>query len=178
MALPLFLLGGNMKYLEGSNEKLLIKENSKAWEIHNKIKKLNEEMVSYIRKPEANARISSPADVYIMLKPMINLLQEEFWVISLNTRNKILSMDKLYTGTINTSSIRVSEILRLPIIHSALSIIVCHNHPSEDASPSPEDIKLTKDLKEACKILDIELLDHVIIGNTYYSMKESCVGGF
>ena len=99
------------------------------------------------------------------------------WVMVLDTRNRVLKINKLYRGSLNASTIRISEIFRSPIQMNAASIILFHNHPSGDPSPSPEDIHLTTDLVKAGKLLDIEVLDHIVIGlGSFVSLKEKKLG--
>jgi DNA repair protein RadC len=123
-------------------------------------------------------RITSPGDGAALLLPqMRHLTQEELWVILLDTRNRVLGIQTVYKGSLNTSVVRISEIFRAAIEAPAAAIIVAHNHPSNDPSPSPEDIRVTRQIVEAGKLLDIELLDHLIIGNgRYTSLKEKGLG--
>ena len=122
--------------------------------------------------------VSSPADAANLLMPrMKDLLQEELHVILLNTRNRVLATQAIYRGSLNTSIVRINEVFRPAIEASAAAIIVAHNHPSGDVSPSPEDISVTRQLVEAGKLLDIEVLDHLIIGNgRFASLKEGGLG--
>jgi DNA repair protein RadC len=108
---------------------------------------------------------------------MAGLSQENLWVINLDTRNRMLNIEKLYVGSLNSSMVRVGELFRSAIQRNAASIIVVHNHPSGDPTPSPEDIALTKSIVQAGKLLDIELLDHLVIGQSkFVSMKERGLG--
>jgi DNA repair protein RadC len=89
----------------------------------------------------------------------------------------MLNIEKLYVGSLNSSMVRVGELFRPAIQRNAASIIVVHNHPSGDPTPSPEDIALTKSIVQAGKLLDIELLDHLVIGQIkFVSMKERGLG--
>ena len=100
-------------------------------------------------------------------------LQEEFYVIYLNSKKKYLDKLKLFIGSINTSIAHPREIFKNAYLLSASFIICIHNHPSGDATPSIQDIELTKKLKEIGHIHAIELIDHIIIGNNnYYSFYE------
>ena len=127
---------------------------------------------------EERPRITSPGDGATLLLPqMRHLTQEELWVILLDTRNRVLGIQTVYKGSLNTSVVRISEIFRPAIEAPAAAIIAAHNHPSNDPSPSPEDIRVTRQIAEAGKLLDIELLDHLIIGNgRYTSLKEKGLG--
>jgi len=122
--------------------------------------------------------ISSPADAAELVRyEMQGLVQEQLWVILLDTRNRKIWIDKVYTGSLNASMVRVGELFRAAIQRSAASIILVHNHPSGDPSPSPEDVSLTRAAVEAGKLMDIEVLDHLVIGNgKFVSMKEKGLG--
>lgn len=98
--------------------------------------------------------------------------KEHFFVISLNTKNKVKFVELVSIGTANTSLVHPREVFRRCIIRGASAAIVCHNHPSGESEPSEEDINITKRLVEAGKIVGIEILDHVIIGQRWSSMKE------
>jgi len=98
--------------------------------------------------------------------------KEHFFLISLNTRNKVKFVELISTGTVNASLVHPREVFRRSIIRGAAAAIICHNHPSGDAEPSEEDINITRRLIEAGKIIGIEVLDHVIIGTKSLSMKE------
>lgn len=111
--------------------------------------------------PEETPLISSPADCAAILTPLLQDRDQEYlYVLNLNTRNRLIGPPiELYHGALNTSLIRVSEVFREAIRLNAASIIIGHNHPSQDPSPSPEDVAVTRALIEAGKLLDIELLD-------------------
>lgn len=98
--------------------------------------------------------------------------KEHFFVISLNTKNKVKFVELVSIGTANSSLVHPREVFRRCIIRGASAAIVCHNHPSGESEPSEEDINITKRLVEAGKIIGIEILDHVIIGQRWSSMKE------
>jgi len=98
---------------------------------------------------------------------------EHFIVIWLDTRNNIIGSETLYVGTINMSQVRTAEVFRAAIRHNAASIIVAHNHPSGNLTPSPEDIELTQEIIRAGKLLQVALLDHIVIGRSdFVSMRE------
>jgi DNA repair protein RadC len=113
----------------------------------------------------------------LVLYEMSPLAQEELWVIILNTRNQVLKIIHQYKGTVNQSNVRIGELFKEAIQMNGVSIILAHNHPSGDPQPSSEDILLTRDVMRAGKLLNIELLDHLIIGNfTFLSLKEKGLG--
>lgn len=128
--------------------------------------------------PEERPRITSPADAAnLLMSEMMMLEQEDLRVVLLDTRNHVLRVQTVYRGSLNTSVVRIGEVFRAAIKDNAAAIIVAHNHPSGDPSPSPEDIHVTRQLQQAGKLLDIELLDHVIIGyQRYVSLKERGLG--
>jgi DNA repair protein RadC len=99
--------------------------------------------------------------------------KEQFLVVSFDTRQKIIGIDNISTGTVNASLVHPRETFSSAIKRHAASVIAAHNHPSGDVEPSEEDIKITKRLSEAGKIIGIELLDHIIVTRSdYFSFKE------
>lgn len=122
--------------------------------------------------------ISSPIDAAELVRyEMQGLNQEELRVILLDTRNHVLKASTVYKGSLNTSMVRVGELFREAIERSAASLILVHNHPSGDPTPSPEDAALTRAVVSAGKLLDIEVLDHLVIGHgNFVSMKEKGLG--
>ncbi|WP_047984042.1 RadC family protein [Ornithinibacillus californiensis] len=125
-------------------------------------------------KPNDRYVIRSPEDGadYIM-EEMRNLNQEHFVVIFLNTKNQIIHRQTIFIGSLNASIVHPREVFREAVKRSAASIIVAHNHPSGDPAPSQEDIHVTKRLAESGKMIGIELLDHLIIGDRkFVSLKE------
>jgi len=142
------------------------------------IRELHEELNRILEKPAERPSINSPRDAYDYLFPfMANAPREEFWIVILDTRNRIKQLVKLYTGTVNSSSVRLAEVFRHPIIETSPAIIIAHNHPSGSAEPSPDDIAVTRALVEAGKLLDISVLDHLVIGQgRFVSLKERGLG--
>jgi DNA repair protein RadC len=130
-----------------------------------------------LRPADDRPRIASPADAASLLLPRLrDLEQEELHVVLLDTRNRVLDIRAVYKGSLNTSMVRIAEIFRPAIEAPAAAIVVAHNHPSMDASPSPEDVNVTRQIVQAGKLLDIDVLDHLIIGHTYVSLKERGLG--
>ncbi|MCL4868773.1 MAG: DNA repair protein RadC [Anaerolineae bacterium] len=131
-----------------------------------------------IATPEERPRVSSPSDAAnLLMSEMSYLEQEHLRVIMLDTRNRVLGTPTIYVGSLNTSVVRLAEVFKPAIKENAAAIIVVHNHPSGDPSPSPEDIRVTRELVRAGKLLDIGLLDHLIIGHhRYVSLKERGLG--
>ena len=128
--------------------------------------------------PEERPRITCPSDAANLLMSEMSLLeQEHLRVLLLNTRNEVLRIHTAYIGSLNTSVVRIAELFRPAIRDNAAYIIVVHNHPSGDPSPSPEDIRVTREIAKAGKLLGIELLDHVVIGqHRFVSLKERRLG--
>ncbi|MFC7364717.1 MULTISPECIES: RadC family protein [Bhargavaea] len=118
--------------------------------------------------------IRSPEDAADYLMPdMSNLNQEHFVVLFLNVKNEVLHSRTIFIGSLNSSIVHPREVFREAVKRSAASIICAHNHPSGNPAPSPEDIEVTKRLAEAGKIVGIDLLDHIIIGDhKFLSLKE------
>ncbi len=128
-------------------------------------------------RPDDLPAINSPQDIYNLLGPeMSALAQEQLRALLLNTRNRVVGQRVIYQGNVQSSIVRPAEVFRPAIIKSAPSIIISHNHPSGDPTPSPEDVNITRELVSAGKLLGIELLDHVIIaggsGRLWVSLKE------
>ncbi len=134
------------------------------------------EIARRLTVPSVNTKyqITSPQDTAnLVMAEMVHLDHEELWVIVLNTKNQVVTKLPLYKGTVDSSVLRVAEIFRPVISRKCPNVIVCHNHPTGDIAASPEDISFTQQCVEAGKLLDIDLLDHIIIG--YYrflSLKE------
>ncbi len=128
--------------------------------------------------PEERPRVTSPADAANLLKSeMMFLEQEHLRVVLLDTRNRVLRMPTIYVGSLNASVVRIGELFRAAIRENAAALIVAHNHPSGDPSPSPEDIRVTRQIVEAGKLLDIDVLDHIVIGRpSFVSLKERGLG--
>ena len=129
--------------------------------------------------PEERASVSCPQDAANLLAAELSLLaQENLVALLLNTRNQVVARRTIYIGTVNSSTVRPAEVMRPAVRENAPSIIVAHNHPSGDPTPSPEDVAVTRDLVAAGKLLSIEVLDHLIIGSgqRFASLKERGLG--
>ena len=134
---------------------------------------------SVSQSPEERVAINSPQDVANLLMGEMSLLeQEHLRVLLLNTKNEVMKIQEIYVGNVNSSVVRPAEVIRPAVRENAPSIIVVHNHPSGDPTPSQEDVSITKDLVAAGKLLGVELLDHVIIGsqNRFVSLNEKGLG--
>lgn len=119
-------------------------------------------------------QITNSADTYKVLQPHLGDLQtEEFWVVFLNQSNRVLGKSKLSSGGINQSVVDVRILFKNALEHFATGIIIAHNHPSGNLKPSQEDLKITKQIGEGGKILNIQLIDHLIIAqNSYLSFAD------
>ena len=132
-----------------------------------------------VATPDERPAVKSPADAANLLLYQMSALDKEYlFVILLDTRNRVIGQPlEVYHGSLNTSLIRVGEVFREAIKVNAAALIVAHNHPSGDPSPSPEDVAVTRALVEAGKMLDIEVLDHLVIGHgRFVSLKERGLG--
>ncbi|SHI49359.1 DNA replication and repair protein RadC [Clostridium cavendishii DSM 21758] len=119
-------------------------------------------------------KISSPKDVAELLTDEVRSLEQEvFILIMLNTKNVVIGKKELFKGTLNSSVVHPREVFKEALKKSANSIIISHNHPSGDPTPSKEDVNITLRIKECGKLIGIDLIDHIIIGNNkFISMKE------
>ncbi|MEK6222455.1 MAG: DNA repair protein RadC [Chloroflexota bacterium] len=131
-----------------------------------------------LEAPEERPTIHSPADAAALVSfEMSALNQEHLRVMLLNTRNQVLDIVELYQGSLNASIVRVGEVFKPAVQRNAASILVVHNHPSGDPTPSPDDIVVTKAIVAAGKMLDIDVLDHLVIGEgRFVSLKEKGLG--
>lgn len=131
-----------------------------------------------IASPDDRPQVRSPADAAnLVLLEMAFLEQEYMRVILLDTKSYVLGLVTIYVGNVNSALVRVSEVFRDAVRNNAPSLIVVHNHPSGDPTPSPEDVLVTEQIVAAGKLLDIEVLDHLIIGRQrYVSLKERGLG--
>ncbi len=121
--------------------------------------------------------VRTAQDAANLVLDMRTLSQEQIRVILVDYTHRVISIPTVYIGTINTAVVRVAEILREAIARNAPALVLVHNHPSGDPTPSPEDVALTKQLVSAGNILDIVVLDHIIIGdNEWKSLKEMRLG--
>jgi DNA repair protein RadC len=112
-----------------------------------------------------------------LVQAEMSLLEKEHLrTILLDRRNRVISIDEIYVGSVSSAQVRLGEVFNPAIRRNASSIILIHNHPTGDPTPSPEDIAVTREAVKVGKILDIEILDHLIIGASWKSLKETGVG--
>lgn len=131
-----------------------------------------------VEAPEERPAIHSPGDAAALVQyEMSALEQEELRVMLLDTRNRVLDVVTVYRGSLNTSQVRVGELFKAAVRQNAAALIVVHNHPSGDPAPSPDDIALTRAIVQAGRLLDTEVLDHLVIGQgRFVSLKERGLG--
>jgi DNA repair protein RadC len=132
-----------------------------------------------VTAPESRPQVKSPADAAnLLLGEMAMLEQEHLRTILLDTKNHVLKIHTVYIGSLNTAVVRVGELFREAIRANSAAVIVAHNHPSGDPTPSPEDVQVTRQIVQAGKLLDIDVLDHLVIGNgsRWVSLKERGLG--
>ena len=132
-----------------------------------------------IAQDENNPVIQSPDDAAnLLMHQMLHLEQEHFMVVMLDTRNRLIGEPvELYHGSLNSSLIRIGEVFRPAIRANAAAILIAHNHPSGSPDPSPEDVAITRAVVEAGRLLDVECLDHLIMGGgRFVSLKSKGLG--
>lgn len=135
-------------------------------------------------------RVISPADAWRVCADIADLAQEAFLVVSLDSKNRMLNRHMVSLGTVDTTLVTGREVLRPAILDGAAAILVGHNHPSGEVTPSTEDLRVTRQLVEAGKVMGIKLLDHIVIGRAtepvgdqpgrpaYLSLRESGLVAF
>jgi len=131
-----------------------------------------------LEAPEERPTINSPADAAALVQyEMSALEQEHLRVLLLDTKNHVLDIVEVYRGSVNMSQVRVGEVFKAAIRRNATAVIVVHNHPSGDATPSPDDVAVTRAFVQAGKLIDVDVLDHLVIGQgKYVSLKERGLG--
>lgn len=128
--------------------------------------------------PDEKMTINSPADAAALVHyEMSALEQEHLRVILLDRRNRVLEIVEVYKGSVSSSQVRVGELFKEAIRTNASALIVIHNHPSGDPTPSPDDVAVTRAITQAGKLLDVDVLDHLVIGQgKWVSLKERGLG--
>ena len=131
-----------------------------------------------LESPEERATINSPADAAaLVLYEMSALEQEHLRVTLLDRRNRVVEIVEVYKGSVNSSQVRIGEVFKEAVRKNASAVIVIHNHPSGDPTPSPDDVAVTRAIVQAGKLLDVEVLDHLVIGQgRWVSLKERGLG--
>ena len=131
-----------------------------------------------VESPEERPQIQSPADAANLVMIEMSLLeQEHLRLLLLDTKNRVIEMPTVYIGNLNTSVIRIGELFRHALRANSAGMIVVHNHPSGDPTPSPDDVRVTERVVEAGELMGVEVLDHLIIGGQrFVSLKERRLG--
>ncbi|MDX9729972.1 MAG: JAB domain-containing protein, partial [Bacteroidales bacterium] len=122
-----------------------------------------------------NPQIRSSADVFGIISPLMeDLTHEEFWILFLNRANRVTGRMKISQGGVSGTVTDVRIVMKKAIETLASGLVICHNHPSGNTSPSDSDIRITQKIKEAGALMDIQLLDHLIVaGKDYYSFADN-----
>ena len=128
-------------------------------------------------RPPLDRQIQGPADVYRFTHQLGLEKREQMWVLILNAKNYILDTHILYMGTATSSPVRIGEVFSHALRMEGVAVVIAHNHPSGVLDPSPEDVAVTRQLVQAGKLLDVEVMDHVVIaGNEWLSLRERKLG--
>jgi len=169
---PLFDLTEGASFPKKKRNRRVEKTLAQLRQLHDE---LNAQLYAH---PAERPLINSPADAAQLFMPFIGSLDhEEMWVLNMDTRNHVMSLVALYRGSVNSSQVRVGEVFRQAVAENAAAIVVGHNHPSGDPSPSPDDVTVTRAMVQAGKLLDIDLLDHIVVTrDRYVSLKERGLG--
>ncbi len=122
--------------------------------------------------------IHSPGDAARILMPILAHREQEYLLVMLlDTRNRMIDVAEVYHGSLNASTVRVGELFKPALERNAAALVASHNHPSGDPSPSPEDVAVTRAIVQAGKLLDVEVIDHIVCGqNKWVSLKEKGLG--
>src|SRR5215210_1508660 len=131
-----------------------------------------------LAQPEERLQVRSPDDLApILMLEMAPLDQETLRVVLLNAKNQVIKFNDVYRGSLNSSIVKIAEVFKEAVRVNAAAIIVAHNHPSGDPTPSTEDIKVTEQIVAAGKLMEIEVLVHLVIGErTFVSLREKRLG--
>lgn len=129
-------------------------------------------LVGEVYEEYLHMRFTAPAQIYEKFKFLVNESKEYFYALHLDGKNKISCLDLVSVGSLNQSIVHPREVFKSSLLSSAASLILLHNHPTGDTTPSSEDIAITRRLKEAGEILGVKVLDHIIIGSDYLSFVE------
>ena len=128
-----------------------------------------------INRPDLSYAIRSPEDAATIGREFMHIHEESeeyLYLICMNTKNKVIGVFEVSHGNVNSSVLGAREVFQKALLANAVSIILMHNHPSGDPTPSRQDIEVTKKIAEAGNLIGIELLDHIIVGDDYTSLKE------
>ena len=129
-----------------------------------------------VREDKNEGKANKSKECYEIAKAVYKSLddgQEHFTVFFMDSQNNVTGYKTLFSGGQRTSQVDLAVLFRNVLIFGAVSIIICHNHPSQDTKPSIEDTKITAQIKEGCKLFQISLLDHLILGDGYFSFADN-----
>ena len=138
-------------------------------------KKVTLEKEVSVNRPDLDKKLNSPDKVVRLARDFLRLhrqSEEYLYMVCLNTKLEVTSVFELSHGNVNSSIVGIREMFQKALLANAVNIIVMHNHPSGDCTPSREDVDVTKRMVEAGKLLGVEVIDHLVIGDTYCSLKE------
>lgn len=128
------------------------------------------DLLALILRPTVREQIKGPSDLAALLMvEMARFDQEHLRVACLDTKNRVQVMHTVYVGSVDSAAIRVGEVFKEAIRRNSPAIILVHNHPSGDCKPSPEDVRVTRQIIDAGKLLDVSVLDHLVIGHGQYT---------
>lgn len=130
---------------------------------------------SMVRESSAGQKLNNPEETYNIMKPLFSDQDdvESFWVVFLNAKNKILDIEKLFAGSITSSTVYPREIVKRILALKSAAVILVHNHPSGDTEPSNSDYIITTKIGVVLESISVAIHDHMIIGDGYHSMAES-----
>ena len=128
-----------------------------------------------VNEESRGQKLGGPHEVFNIIRPIFaeNDDVERLYCIFLNTRNRILAIEKMFTGTLSGTAIYPREIIKRVIALKAAAVVITHNHPSGHTEPSNEDKLITRKIAMALEAIDVKLHDHIIVGDNYYSMSEN-----
>jgi DNA repair protein RadC len=137
-------------------------------------KRFQVEVVRHAIAEAAPFRVERPvAAVELFREDAERLTQESLWVMTLDGRNGLMGIERVYTGTATGTGVRIGELFRYAIAAGGVGIVLVHNHPSGDPEPSDEDVKLTSEVIAAAQLLDIQVLDHLVVGGDKFASIRS-----
>lgn len=141
---------------------------------------IKNELTRRLEVKEKPLTITSPQTLADSVAHIADKDRENFALIMMDTRNQIINVEIMYTGTVNSITVSVREMVRMALLNDAVAVAVAHNHPSGDVSPSPEDIQTTKKIHTAFDTMDIQFLDHVIVASdgNHYSLRDNYLGNW
>lgn len=145
-------------------------------ELRLKYPKVIQKYEELLLQQASKQKLNDPASIgkYLLSQGLGNFDSEQFWVLNFDNQLQLKSLTKLYSGCANSATLRHAEVFRQAIIENCTRIVISHNHPTGVLTPSYDDVKTTSGLIKAGKILDIDVIDHFIVGNgSWYSMAEN-----